>query len=332
MKVLLLHDAIGAEAAPDDLDVLAQVEAVAEALAGLGHESVRLACTLDLAALADEIGRLRPDMAFNLVESLGGQGRLVHLVPAVLDGLGLPYTGAPSESIFTTSFKPLAKQVMAAAGMPTPEWITLRRHSGRRLPERMIIKSAWEHASRGLEEDCIIATASRQHVLDEITCRAPEMGGEAFAEAYIAGREFNIAMLDSATGPRVLPPAEMLFADGGVQKPVILGYRAKWAPDSPECRNTNRSFAFAPEDEQLLAQMAELAIGCWELFELRGYARVDFRVDEQGRPWILEANANPCLSPDAGFGAALVRAGLSFAQAIERIVAASLPQRLEGWR
>ena len=69
--------------------------------------------------------------------------------------------------------------------------------------------------------------------------------------------------------------------------------------------------------------MTALALACWHLFALRGYARVDFRVDESGEPWILEVNTNPCLSLDAGFAAAVERAGLGFADAIARILAAT---------
>jgi D-alanine-D-alanine ligase len=99
-----------------------------------------------------------------------------------------------------------------------------------------------------------------------------------------------------------------------------VGHRAKWEADSFEFHHTPRRFDFPPGDEELLARLQHLATACWRLFGLRGYARVDFRVDRQGRPWILEVNANPCLSPDAGFIAAADRAGLSFEAMIQRIL------------
>jgi D-alanine-D-alanine ligase len=74
----------------------------------------------------------------------------------------------------------------------------------------------------------------------------------------------------------------------------------------------------------LLAELTDLALQCWTLFDLSGYARVDFRVDGHQRPWVLEVNANPCIAPDAGFAAALEQAGISFDQAIARIVAAAV--------
>jgi D-alanine-D-alanine ligase len=77
-------------------------------------------------------------------------------------------------------------------------------------------------------------------------------------------------------------------------------------------------------DCKLLAELIRTAQRCWQVLGLRGYARVDFRVDEHNRPWVLEVNANPCLSPDAGFVAAANRAGLSFVQIIERLLADAL--------
>jgi D-alanine-D-alanine ligase len=99
-----------------------------------------------------------------------------------------------------------------------------------------------------------------------------------------------------------------------------VGYRAKWDQDSFEYHHTARRFDFPPEDTRMLDEVSRIALRCWDLFGLCGYARVDFRVDNQGNPWVLEINTNPCLSPDAGFSAALSTAGISFAAAIDRIL------------
>jgi D-alanine-D-alanine ligase len=85
---------------------------------------------------------------------------------------------------------------------------------------------------------------------------------------------------------------------------------------------------FPPADGPLLARLADLALQCWRIFELRGYARVDFRVDETGQPWVLEVNANPCLAPDSGFVATAEQAGCNFTQVVQRIIAASCPAML----
>jgi D-alanine-D-alanine ligase len=124
-------------------------------------------------------------------------------------------------------------------------------------------------------------------------------------------------LIAGRSGPRALPVAEIRFDAFPADKPRIVGYAAKWHSDSFEYQNTPRSFAVEPElDEQL----RRLALECWALFRLEGYARVDFRVDERGSPWVLEVNANPCLSPDAGFAAALAEAGIGYEAAVATLI------------
>jgi D-alanine-D-alanine ligase len=101
----------------------------------------------------------------------------------------------------------------------------------------------------------------------------------------------------------------------------VIGYEAKWIEDSFACIHTVRHFPEGPEDAELLGRVREIATACWRLCGLSGYARIDFRLDEQGVPNVLEINANPCLSADAGFMAAAARAGLSHADVVRRILA-----------
>jgi D-alanine-D-alanine ligase len=107
----------------------------------------------------------------------------------------------------------------------------------------------------------------------------------------------------------------------------MLGYAAKWQPDSFEYHHTPRTFELSAADAPLVAELARLAGVAWTELGLAGWARADFRVDVRGCPYLLEMNANPCLAPDAGFQAALEQAGVSFAAAVERIVAAALGAR-----
>ncbi len=323
MHVIVLHNRVSPQAAPDEQDVLVQADAVGAALAVLGHEVTRLDCDLDLAALASSLAETRPDIVFNLVESLGGHGRLIHLAPAVLDVLGLPYAGNSAEAHFLTGHKVLAKEMLRGAGLPTPDWLVPGAAAGgsNRTTGRWIIKSIWEDASLGMDDGAVIAGGpeAARRLLSE---RAGTPGAPWFAEAFVDGREFNLAILDGPAGPEILPPAEMQFEDYPSDKPRIVGYAAKWQPDSFEYGHTVRRFDLPATDAPLLAEMERLALASWNLFVLHGWARVDFRVDSAGKPWILEVNANPCLSPDAGYAAALERAGISFAVAMDRILAA----------
>ena len=129
------------------------------------------------------------------------------------------------------------------------------------------------------------------------------------------------------SGLRVLPVAELRFEGYPENKPAIVGYAAKWDSSSFEYRHTVRSFGVEPE---LAARAERLARACWDLFALDGYARVDFRVDASGLPFVLEINANPCLSPDAGFAAALARAGIGYGDAIGWLIADARGRALGG--
>lgn len=157
--------------------------------------------------------------------------------------------------------------------------------------------------------------------------QARSAGREVFAERFIPGREFNLSLIETETGSRVLPPAEIDFSGLGGDRASIVGYSAKWLPGSHEFENTPRRFDFAPEDRELLDELGRVAVGSWSAFGLAGYARVDFRVDLEGRLFVLEVNANPCLSADAGFMAACGRAGLPPAEAVRLILAAALRAR-----
>jgi D-alanine-D-alanine ligase len=121
-------------------------------------------------------------------------------------------------------------------------------------------------------------------------------------------------------GPRALPPAEIDFSTFPRDKERIVGQSAKCDQTSFEYHNTERVYNFPPVDQRLLQQLSELAIKCWRLFELCGYARVDFRVDAAQQPWIFEINTNPCTLPDVGFAAVLENAGIHYCNGIQSIL------------
>jgi len=313
-RILLLHDAHAAEGRIDSSDTLLEAESIAAVLVGLGYETLVVPVGLDLSLLQRTLTELAPRLVVNLVESLEGRGQLLHVVPALLEALRVPYTGCSSNALGLTSHKLLAKQQLARAGVPTPGLFTAAADDG-----PWIVKSVWEHASLGIDDSSVARGAPA--VTAVLAARRAEFGGDWFAERYVPGRELNVALLATPSGPRVLPVAEIRFEHFPPDKPAIVGYAAKWHADSFEYRNTVRRFAVAPE---LTARAERLALACWELFALDGYARVDLRVDAEGAPWVLEVNANPCLSPDAGFAAALAQGGIAYATAIEWLVEAAL--------
>lgn len=325
MRVAVLHSELTEGARKDEDDVLIQAGIVSRALRNLGYEPALMPFSMDSRAMMSGLRSLSPAFVFNLVETAETSGRFIHLAPAMLDHMGIKYTGATAEATFLTSNKIVAKRWLTQAGIPTPHWLTVRDISrGAPVsPGTYIIKSVWEHASIGLDDHATVFVKSHRELLNALQTRQGNLTGECFAESFVAGREFNLSLLAAGKDPQILPPAEILFQDFPPGKPRLVGYSAKWEPDSFEYNHTPRHFEFAQEDTPLLAELERIARHCWDLFDLRGYARVDFRVDPSGSPWVLEINTNPCLSPDAGFIAAAREAGLSLEQVIERIVADS---------
>lgn len=314
-SVVIVHGVVDASR-PDEQDTIQQAREVDAALVRLGHATQTLALTLDLSPLARIPSHA---LLFNLVEALDGNGRLQHLPPAVMEHLALTFTGASSAALAATTDKVLTKRLLAARGLPVPE--TVDAHAPAEPSARYIVKSLTEDASFGIDAGSIVAGDEVAH---EIKRRRARFGGAWFAERYIEGREFNISVVEDGNGrPKVLPAAEIEFIGYDDGRPRIVDYEAKWVADSHGYSNTPRRFISPTAEPTLVAELEHLTLATWSTLRLGGYVRVDFRVDERGKCYILEVNANPCLTHDAGFVAAVVAAGLDYDDAIRLIVAAA---------
>jgi D-alanine-D-alanine ligase len=322
MDILLLHDAALPGARPDLQDTLIQANAVHAALTELGHSAAILPVCDDLGALAKRLTASRPSLIFNLVEALAGSDATAVAVPALLDGLGIRYTGSRAASMALSNDKCAAKAYLARLSLPTPEWVSADSVDPIFRSDHYIVKARFEHASRDLEDDAIVHCETVAAAHREVHRRSVALGRPCFAERFIRGREFNLSVLAGPAEPEVLAPAEIDFSAFPVGKAHMVGYRAKWDADSFEYANTPRRFEFPATDAKLLAQLEAIARTTFQALGLSGYARVDFRVDAEG-PWILEVNTNPCISPDAGFTAALAQSGIRYKDAIARIVRAA---------
>jgi D-alanine-D-alanine ligase len=331
MHVAIFHNAVSADDPAADQDVLVQAGVVRSALAELGHRIDTVPCTLDLGAARARLVELAPDVVFNLVETLGSSDWMASAAAGLLDSLGVPYTGSSTEALVLTNHKLLAKHRLCQADLPTPEWMTVEssrsqgtidpRHRGGLVSgASYMVKTVWEHASFDLGDHSVITPVDEAGLLDVLRASFRRLRRPCFAERYVEGREFNLSVLAGPDGPEVLPPAEIDFSAFPPGKPKIVGRQAKWEEASFDFQNTPRRFDLAASDEQLVGRLCQLARDTWTLFGLGGYVRVDFRVDSASQPWILEINANPCLSPDAGFAAALARASIPFSQAVERVL------------
>jgi D-alanine-D-alanine ligase len=301
--------------------VFVQVAAVSGALSALGHEPLAMSLSLNLTETIDTLAALKPAFVFNLVEAIEGKGILAHLSPLILENMKIPYTGAKAEATFLTSSKIVAKTILRANGIATPDWFSAAiARPLQKAESGYIIKSSGEHASLGLDDKSLFFTTEAELLPELIAGLQERLGGSCFAEVFIEGREIYVSLLAGDKGPEVLPTMEILFSEYPQDKIKVLCYRAKWEEDSFEYKHTPRTFEFPSYDKALIGEMQDIALRCWDIFNLRGYARVDFRVDKAGRPWVLEVNTNPCLSPDGGFVAAASKIGLDYPGLIERIV------------
>lgn len=317
--LLILHDTISADARADELDTLIQVAQISKVMQTLGWQVNALATGLDLDTTAEQIRALQPDCIVNLVESLAGEGKMIHFIPSLLSVINIPYTGVDADAMYLTSHKRLAKKIMQLNNISTAESFSLGEIAPL-IAAQWIVKSVWEHASFGLDDNCVVnnSAAAMARIQD---CQQ-QFGGEWFAERYLEGREFNVSVLEINGQPHILPIAEIHFIDYPHNKPKIVSYDAKWDESTFDYQATQRVFPTLPAP--LSNEIHELVLNCWQAFNLKSYARVDIRCDANNKAWVLEVNANPCLAKDAGFAAAALQSGLSYSQLISNLVESAM--------
>ncbi len=320
--ILLLHDAVGQHAPPDEQDTLVQAIEIEHALAKAGHSVHRASFAGNLKALERLLRTTRYDVVFNLVETFHGS-RLLHAIPLLCEELGISVTGGNSTSLFLTGDKLLAKRMMHLAGIPTPPWVDSRdpHNLEQFVGETLICKPRNQEASVGIDDDSVFTS----HTVDELRVRLEQASEhQMILERYIEGDECNISVTTEEGRARILPIAQMQFMDYPKEKPRIVGYDAKWIESSFAYSHTVRSFGFERERPEVASHLRSIVSAVWDLFDCTGYGRVDFRIDEEGNPNVLELNMNPCIAQDSGYIAACAQAGLSYDEAIDRILKEAL--------
>jgi len=296
---------------------------IGAALKAIGYRVAIVTLTFDLAKARRQLEKLKPDVAFNLVDSIEGKGDLIAMAPMLLSHLNIPYTGTNAAVTTVTCDKLLTKQVLKAQGIRTAPWLTEAQieTGGNELTCPYILKSVMEHASFGLSSNSVVK--NRATLKARLKEKKREFWGEWFAEGFVDGREFNLALLAGGKdGVTLLPPAEIVFtSDYPKHKPKIVDYAAKWYTETPEYKGTVRNFDRIAKEPALRGRLQKVARNCWNAFGLTGYARVDFRVDKKGVPYVLEVNSNPFLTANEGFGMAARHAGIGFNDVVRAIVA-----------
>ncbi len=317
-SVLILHNEpkpSGREGtfAESEAGVLVEVQAVSEALhkQNVRHRAVGVRRFEDLPAI---LAASDEPVVFNLVQGFWSDTGQENLVPAVIAGFGKAFTGNDAQALLLTLDKWECKTLLAAAGLPTPKGMIVR--SGQRISAKdlcegpYIVKPVRTDASEGIDKTSIIL--KRGKALQEAVGRIHDrMAQPALIEPYIEGRELNISVICRKGDLEVLPLAEIDFSAFEEGRPRIVGYEAKWLADSFEFHHTPRIIP-APLPKRLTEQIRELAVAACRALRCFEYCRVDFRLDHANRPYVLEVNANPDISPDAGFAAALEAGVISY--------------------
>ncbi|MGV1100850.1 D-alanine--D-alanine ligase family protein [Thiovibrio sp. JS02] len=321
LKVGIIHNQPVPEGEPNwesSVDVLVQVEAIEASLAELAIPSVRIPFSRDLAAFVARVREEAIAVAVNLCESVNDDPLLVGHPAAVLELLRIPFTGSSAMALLLSTDKLTVKRLLAASGIRTPPFFlyeggeVLRAGS---LNFPVIMKPRFQDASIGIEQESVLRSSKGFLArLEEFHARY----GAILVEEYVAGREFNVALFGYPK-PRVMPLAEIDFSAFPPDLHRIVSYKAKWDEESFEYHHTPRYF---PDNlpEPLQRAMRRVARDSFALFGLRDYGRVDLRLDALGRINILEINANPCLSPDAGFAAAVAESKMNYTEMVGEFI------------
>lgn len=294
-----------------------QAQAVATALTALGHKPALVPLGADIAAFVAELRRLQPDLAFNLCEAFWGENRKEMHVAALFDLLGLAYTGAPPLSLGLSQDKARTKDLLSRHQLPTPKYCLVKvgEHYSRvkDMVYPLIVKPRWEDASQGISNDSVVETEKALLKRIDYVHRTYAQG--ALVEEFILGREINAAILGN--GPHeVLPLSEITFHPDLAQP--IVSYEGKWLEQSQQYKLTT-PVCPAPLKMRYEMLVRDVALRAYKLLECRDYARIDFRLRD-GVPYILEVNANPDISPDAGLARSARAAKLSYPELINRIL------------
>ena len=293
-----------------------EADAVADALRLLGHEPTLVPLHQDLSSFIAALLGLQPDLVFNLCEGFRGDSRYEMHVAAVFEMLGLAYTGSSPLVLGLTRDKGLTKDLLRRHGLPTPDYHLVA--PGASLPNLVfdrpfIVKPCSEDASLSISHASVVNdSASLQRQVAYIHHHYRQA---ALVEEFIDGREFNVALLGDRS-VRLLPIAEICFSEQLDCR--LVSYAGKWHEESIDYSGSMPICpALITDIEQ--QKLSDIALKAWQLLGARDYARIDIRWRDN-IPYILELNANPDISPEAGLARAARCGGLEYPELVESIV------------
>ena len=316
MKIVILYDPGAEDWTPEDIrgvmKAVDEIGAIFGAM-GAGHEVRKVPVRHDMRWFP--VAR-RADLVFNLCEGVHGKSEWEEHVVGTLEFAGVPLTGASLWTIAACRRKPIVNALLAQAGLPIPRWTVAQGKIEDDFPLPAIVKPAAEDASAGLDRGSVV---SDRKALRARVAAMTEQFDEVLVQEYVAGREFNVGFV----GTRVLPISEIDFSRMPEGAWPILTYAGKWEPGSPDDLG---SVPVCPANitQKLADRLVRVAEAAWRVMQGKGYGRVDVRLDQQGRVWVLEVNPNPDSNDDAGLSRMAKAAGWDYAELVRRIAEVAL--------
>jgi len=290
-----------------------------EALREAGHSPFYVSIDGTRESLA-ELAKTECDLIFNLTASWAGDDtKDIHLA-AYLDLCGFKYTGAGPFGLHLSQNKSLAKKIFAFHGIRTPFFAAVYRgrldwaHDDLSFP--VIVKPAREDGSIGIEFNAVCE--SIKELMERIHDIHEKFDSPALIEEYIEGREIYVAVLGNEN-PAALPVVELDMSKLPEGTPRIAGTEVKWRTGSEAYKKT-KSVIPTDLDEKVGRELQEVALAAYQAVDLRDYGRIDMRLAEDGKIYVLEVNPNPWLHSKAEVALAAKESGRTYPALIEEIV------------
>jgi D-alanine-D-alanine ligase len=334
LKVALLYNLSERLQKGEEKDILAEdaiieeIGAVENAVRTLGHQCFVMAIHDEILTVMHWLQEIRPDVVFNLCESVYGNTCWEMNIPALLDLFRIPYTGSSPLTLGLCQDKGKVKDILQSQGILTPRYKIFDRGvgpvKGNIFP--IIVKPLHEDGSLGISKESVVF--DNEALSRQIQYVIEKYHQPALVEEFIDGRELNAGLLESDGKVGVLPISEIDYSEFPEGVPQICGYEAKWMADSIEYQKS-KPICPAPLEWVVKKRVEHIAVKAFKLFGCRDYARVDIRIDRNGKIYVLEVNPNPDISPESGMTRAIKVQGMTYEDFIGALLERAL-QRKDG--
>jgi D-alanine-D-alanine ligase len=289
-------------------------------LKGMGHEVAVLAVHDDLGEIRRLVEEFKPQIAFNLLEGFDDIVVFDQNVVSHLELLKLSYTGCNPRGLLLARDKSLSKKLLAYHRIPVPESEVYRIGRPIRRPKRLvyplIVKSLTQEASIGISQASVVETDEK--FKERVLFVHESIGTTAIAEQYIEGRELYVGILGNQA-LQAMPVWEMYFNNMPEGSKRIATDRVKWSVKYQKKHGIDSGpVRELPENQTQAIQ--HLCKRAYRALEMSGYGRIDLRLDDAGKVWVLEANPNPQIAKGEDFAASAEKAGLSYETVLQRII------------